>query len=424
MLELIEQWLPSFGLDPYWTNLAARAIFLGAILALSLIADFIARRIVIRTLSRMIQHTRWRWDDTLLQRHVLNRLGHFAPAIVIYLLAPLALQGYDSISRFVTQLVLIYMIVLGLLVLDAALNVVVDIYRSQERSRYIPIRSFVQVIKLVAIFIGVVFIVSIILGKTPLYLLSGLGALTAVLMLVFKDAILGFVAGIQLTANRMVARGDWIEMAKYGADGDVLDVTLTTVKVQNWDKTITTIPTYALISDAFKNWHGMSESGGRRIKRAINIDINTIRLCDDDLLARMEKIHLLQKYLNTKRDDIAANSANNPPDEGSPVNERRLTNVGTYRAYVVEYLRNHPDINQDMTFLVRQLAPTSQGLPLEIYVFCKDKVWANYEAIQADIFDHLLAVITEFDLHVYQQPAGADFRVLLEHKSGLHTDDN
>ncbi len=422
MLELIEQWVPSFGLDPYWTNLAARAIFLGAILVLSLIADFIARRGVMRVLARMIRHTRWNWDDTLLQRHVLNRIGHFAPAIVIYLLVPYALQGYDKASHFFTQLVLIYMIVLGLLVLDAMLNVVVDVYRSRERTRYIPIRSFVQVIKLIVYFIGVVFIVSITLGKTPLYLLSGLGALTAVLMLVFKDAILGFVAGIQLTANRMVSRGDWIEMAKYGADGDVLDVTLTTVKVQNWDKTITTIPTYALISDAFKNWRGMSESDGRRIKRAINIDINSIRMCDDALLSHLGKIHLLKNYLHEKRADIAACSASNTHAEDSPLNARRLTNVGTYRAYIIEYLRNHPMINQDMTFLVRQLAPTSQGLPLEVYVFCKDKDWANYEAIQADIFDHLLAVISEFDLHVYQQPAGSDFRVLVENTTGLQTD--
>ena len=418
MLELIEQWLSPLGLGAPWTNLAARAVFLGFILALSLAADFIARRVILRTLSRLIQRSRWNWDDALLQRKVLKRIGHFAPAVVIYLLAPVALEGYDSASRFVTQLVLIYMIVLGLLVLDAVLNVIVDVYRSQERSRHVPIRSFIQVIKLVAVFIGIVFIVSIILGKTPLYLLSGLGALTAVLMLVFKDAILGFVAGIQLTANRMVARGDWIEMEKYGADGDVLDVTLTTVKVQNWDMTITTIPTYALISDAFKNWRGMAESDGRRIKRAINIDMNSIRLCDDALLGRLVRIHLLTDYIKTKRNEIAAYNNEHSFDEDCLVNGRRLTNVGTYRAYIVAFLRQHPMINQDMTFLVRQLAPTSQGLPLEVYVFSKDKVWANYEAIQADIFDHLLAVIPEFDLHVFQQPAGTDFRLLAGHPSG------
>ena len=307
---------------------------------------------------------------------------------------------------------LIIMIMMGLMVIDAILNVVVDVYRSFERSRDIPIRSFVQVIKLVVLFIGIIFIVSIVLDKTPLYLLSGLGALTAVLMLIFKDAILGFVAGIQLTANRMVARGDWIEMDKYGADGDVLEVTLTTVKVQNWDKTITTIPTYALISDAFKNWRGMTESDGRRIKRAINIDMNTIRLCDEAMLERFGKIQLLGDYLKSKREEIASYNAGQTFDVDDPVNGRRMSNVGTYRAYIIAYLRQHPMINLDMTFLVRQLAPTPEGLPLEIYVFSRDKVWANYEAIQADIFDHLLAVIPEFGLRVYQQPAGSDFRSL------------
>ena len=412
MLQLIAQWLTHTGLDEGWSNLAARGVFTGVILLLGLFADFIARGLVVRSLSSAIRNSRWRWDDALLRRNVLRRISHFAPAIVIYLLAPVALEGYDSASRLVTQFMLIIMIVLGLLVIDAILNAVVDIYRSYGRSRDIPIRSFVQVIKLVAFFIGIIFIVSIVLGKTPLYLLSGLGALTAVLMLIFKDAILGFVAGIQLTANRMVARGDWIEMAKYGADGDVLEVTLTTVKVQNWDKTITTIPTYALISDAFKNWRGMAESDGRRIKRAINIDMNTIRLCDEAMLERFGKIQLLGNYLKTKREEIAAYNASQAFDAEDPVNGRSLTNVGTYRAYIIAYLHQHPMINLDMTFLVRQLAPTPEGLPLEIYVFSRDKVWASYEAIQADIFDHLLAVIPEFGLRVYQQPAGSDFRSL------------
>jgi miniconductance mechanosensitive channel len=418
MLELISQGLSQLGLADSWADLAARGVFIGLILLLGLLADFIARRYVLRALTRVIRQTRWRWDDALLSHNVLRRIAHFAPAIVIYLLAPVALEGYEGAGRFVSQVVLIYMIVLGLLVIDAALNVVVDVYRSYERSRDIPIRSFVQVIKLVAIFIGIIFIVAIVLDKTPLYLLSGLGALTAVLMLIFKDAILGFVAGIQLTANRMVAIGDWIEMAKYGADGDVLEVTLTTVKVQNWDKTITTIPTYALISDAFKNWRGMTESDGRRIKRAINIDMNTIRLCDDAMLARFGRISLLQDYLEAKQADIEAYNAGQASAGESPVNGRHLTNIGTYRAYIVAHLRQHPMINQDMTFLVRQLAPTTHGLPLEVYVFSRDKVWANYEAIQADIFDHLLAVIPEFGLRVYQEPAGSDFRALVSQTSG------
>ena len=292
------------------------------------------------------------------------------------------------------------------------INTVEEIYQSFRASKQIPIKGFIQITKIALYFFTTVFVVSILLNKTPLFLLSGIGALTAVLMLVFKDAILGFVAGIQLSANSMVAHGDWIEMPKYGADGDVLEVTLTTVKVQNWDKTITTIPTYALISESFKNWRGMQQSGGRRIKRAVNIDMNSIRFCDEEMLGRFGKIQYISEYIDTKKAELEAfNSAENV-DNASLANGRRMTNVGTFRAYVQAYLLNHPMINKDMTFLVRQLKPTEFGLPIEIYVFSKDQVWANYEAIQADIFDHILAVLPEFDLRVYQNPTGSDFSAL------------
>jgi miniconductance mechanosensitive channel len=237
-------------------------------------------------------------------------------------------------------------------------------------------------------------------------------------MLIFRDAILGFVAGIQLSANRMVAHGDWIEMPKYGADGDVLEVTLTTVKVQNWDKTITTIPTYALISESFKNWRGMQKSGGRRIKRAVSIDMNSIRFCDEEMLERFGKIQYISDYIDSKKAELEAFNKAENVDNASLANGRRMTNVGTFRAYVKAYLLNHPMINKDMTFLVRQLKPTEFGLPIEVYVFSKDKVWANYEAIQADIFDHILAVVPEFDLRVYQNPTGSDFNALASNARG------
>ena len=231
-------------------------------------------------------------------------------------------------------------------------------------------------------------------------------------MLLYRPAILGFVAGIQLAANKMVSVGDWIEMPKYGADGDVLEVALTTVKVQNWDKTITTIPTYALISESFKNWHGMTASGGRRIKRAVNVDMSSIRFCDVEMLERFEKIQYISEYIEGKKAELEAFNQSENVDHASLANGRRMTNIGTFRAYVEAYLRHHPMINMEMTFLVRQLAPTQYGLPIEIYVFSKDKVWANYEGIQSDIFDHILAVVPEFDLRVYQNPTGADFRLL------------
>jgi miniconductance mechanosensitive channel len=229
-------------------------------------------------------------------------------------------------------------------------------------------------------------------------------------MLVFKDTILGFVASVQLLRNDMVRRGDWIEVPKFGADGDVIDITVATVKVQNWDKTISMVPTYALISESFKNWRGMSESGGRRIKRAIHIDMNSIELCTPKMLDRFERMELITDYVRERRKEIDEHNRKHGVDSNEHVNGRHMTNVGTFRAYVVAYLKQNPKVRQDMTFIVRQLPPEATGLPIEIYVFSSDQVWANYEAIQADIFDHLLAVLPEFGLRVYQYPGGADLR--------------
>ncbi len=236
--------------------------------------------------------------------------------------------------------------------------------------------------------------------------------MTAVLLLIFKDSILGLVAGIQISSNDMVRLGDWVEMPKHGADGDVIDISLTTVKIQNFDKTITTIPTYTMVSDSFKNWRGMSQSAGRRIKRNINIDMRSVKFCDESMLERFASFRHISEYIARKKDELTKFNAENGIDDSVLVNGRRMTNLGTFRAYLEGYLRNHPKINKDMTFLVRQLQPTETGLPIEIYVFCSDKIWANYEAIQADIFDHILAVIPEFDLKVFQNPTGADFEKL------------
>jgi miniconductance mechanosensitive channel len=249
-------------------------------------------------------------------------------------------------------------------------------------------------------------------GKSPAMLLSGLGALSAVMMLIFRDALTGLVAGIQLSANNMLLEGDWLEMPAFGADGDVIEISLTTVKVQNWDKTISTIPTYALITNSFKNWRGMSESGGRRIKRAIHIDMTSVRFSSPEMIEKYRRMQLLRPYIEKKLQEIKAYNAEHQIDESESVNGRRITNLGTFRAYLVAYLRNHPMINQEMTFLVRHLAPTDHGIPIEVYVFSSDKVWANYEAIQADIFDHILAIIPEFGLRVFQQPTGADLQQL------------
>ncbi len=412
MLEWLHGWLQSQGLGSEHADLTVKASIVLAVLLLSLIANIVAKRYFLSGLRLVISKTKTSWDDALLQRKVFNRLAHLAPALVIYALMPDVLSDWPAVASLVGGGVLIYMIAILVLSLDAFLNTVVDIYRTFEISREIPIKGFIQVTKIILYFLAGIFAISVVLNKTPFYFLSGLGALTAVLMFIFKDAILGFIAGIQLTANKMIAHGDWISMPKYGADGDVLEVSLTTVKVQNWDKTITTIPTYALISESFKNWRGMSESGGRRIKRSINIDMNTVTFCDEAMLARFAKIQYISEYIEKTRTELQDFNQSARVDNSSLANGRRMTNIGTFRAYVLAYLRHHPMINLGMTFLVRQLQPSANGLPIEIYVFSKDQAWANYEAIQADIFDHILAVVPEFDLRVFQHPTGGDFQLL------------
>lgn len=412
MLELLQSWLKEVGVAEDLAYYLTRTVAMTGVLVISVIANFVAKRFILSALTQIIAKTRAQWDDAILRHRVFDHLAHLAPGLVIYLLTPLALAGMDPTVAVIRGAALIYLVIVVMLTLDALLNAAEDIYRQQDVSGEIPIKGFVQLLKIVVYFLSTVFVISILLDKTPVYLLSGIGAMTAVLMLIFRDAILGFVAGIQLAANKMVAVGDWIEMPKYGADGDVLEVTLTTVKVQNWDKTITTIPTYALISESFKNWRGMQESGGRRIKRAINIDMGSIRFCNEEMLERFGKVQYIAAYIEHKKRELAEYNHAKSVDNTSLVNGRRMTNVGTFRAYVSAYLENHPQINRNMTFLIRQLSPTEHGLPIEIYVFSQDQVWANYEAIQADIFDHILAVIPEFDLRVYQSPTGNDFQAL------------
>lgn len=414
MLELLQSWLIDSGMGITSAAVLARSVLAAAIILLSALADFVARRLLLNVLTRIIKRTKTTWDNTFLEKKVFNRLSHLAPAIVIILMAPMVLEGYPHWVELLTNLVEIYMIVVALLVIDSFLNAVLDIYRSFPISRRVPIKGFIQALKMVTLFVAAIVVISTVLGQTPVVLLSGFGAFAAVLILVFKDPILGFIAGIQLSVNKMVARGDWIEMPKYNADGDVLDVTLTTVKVQNWDKTISYIPTSALVSNTFRNWRGMSESGGRRIKRAVSIDTGSIKFCDEAMLEKFAKIQYIAKYIAKKKKELAAHNEALQVDDSTLVNGRHLTNVGTFRAYVLAYLKHHPMIHQQMTFLVRQLPLDAHGLPIEIYVFSKDQVWANYEAIQADIFDHILAVVPEFELRVFQNPSGNDFRSLLE----------
>lgn len=416
MVEYVQQWLGGQGLSTTPAHITAIAIGIAVLAIFSLTINFIAKRILLSVVKYIVTRSEIKWDDILLERKVFNQLAHLAPAVILYNVIPLVFEGSPRLIGIGMQVIILYIILVTILALDAFINAVYDISHHHELTKEIPIKGFVQVAKIILYFIGGIFIIAQLLDKSPLFLLSGLGALTAVLLFVFKDVILGFIAGIQLSANKMVMPGDWIEMPKYGADGPVLEIALTTVKVRNWDKTITTIPTYALISDSFKNWRGMQESGGRRIKRAIYLDMNSIRFCDEEMIERFSKIRYIADYIQKKKKELADyNAALEVEDVDTEmlVNRRRLTNIGTFRAYVTGYLKHHPQIRQDMTFIIRQLAPTEHGLPIEIYVFVNDVVWANYEAVQSDIFDHILSIIPEFDLRVYQSPSGADLRNML-----------
>lgn len=404
----IKEWLQYLNLDESAADKLAVVGSLLYLFILALVANFLAKRLIEWVVHPIMKKTAIKLDDLLIEHHVLVHFSHLVPAAVIHFYAPFLFRGETGIMAAIGLAVNTYLIIITLLVIDGLINFFRAIWESGPVGRRYPAKSFAQAAKLVINLIGLIFILSALLGKSPLVLFSGLGAVTAILLLIFKDAILGLVAGFQLSVNNMVMVGDWIEMPARGADGDVIDVSLTTVKVQNWDKTITTIPTYALITDSFKNWRGMSEAGGRRIKRSLNIDMRTIRFADAKLLERFKRIRLLRPYLESKLEEIQKFNEGVAENLDELINGRRLTNVGTFRAYCVAYLRNHPKIHQNMTLLVRQLAPGSQGLPIEIYVFTNDIAWVNYEDIQGDIFDHLLSVLPEFDLSPYQSPSGAD----------------
>lgn len=408
----LESWFATLNFSAGVGGALARIILATAVLVISCAAFYVVRRIVRGVFHRLFLHTRFTWDDRLRKNRLVMRMTLFVPAIIIQLSIPTVLNGYDKAMIVATNVLEIYFIVVIILVLDALINTLHDIYSTLPVSREIPLKVFAQVLKILLYCAGLILVISVLLGQSPIILISGLGALTAVLMLIFKDPILGFTAGIQLITNRMLKNGDWIEMPKYGANGDVEDITLTTVKVRNWDNTITTIPTYALINDSFKNWRGMQESQGRRIMRSIYIDMNSIMFCTPEMLGRFSRINYIADYMQRKFMEVEQHNIQLGDLGSDTVNTRRLTNLGTFRAYATAYLRSHPMINTDMTLMVRQLAPTQHGMPIEIYAFCRDKAWVTYEGVQADIFDHLLAIAGEFDLTIYQYPAGTDIQKL------------
>ena len=408
MLDVIIHWFEPLGLPQQLSLGVAIALAGVAVLFFALLAYLFTRYVIVSGLSKAIMRSDSRRDDLLSRFKVFSRLSHVAPAVVIYALAPSVFERFPAAVYVIETVSLVYLTIMIVLFIDALMSTGLLIYRTFDISRTVPITSFVQVAKLVLYFFGAITVVSLIIGESPLALFAGLGAMTAVLMLVFKDSILGFVAGIQLAANRMVAVGDWIEMPKYSVDGDIIEIGLTTVKIRNFDKTITTIPTQSLINDSFKNWRGMQETGGRRIKRALHIDIGSVKFCDEEMLSRFAKVQYITEYIEAKIAELSKFNAAKGADTSTLVNGRHLTNVGTFRAYIEAYLRAHPKISDRFTFLVRQLKPTEYGLPIEVYVFTTTTNWVEYEGIQSDIFDHLLAAAREFDLRLFQSPSGAD----------------
>lgn len=402
--------LKSYGLTTpnHPTSLIAISL---VILFTVLIVHLILHRIVLRTFVKRAQASSRLWLQIITQNKLFHRLTFTLQGIIFNLQAALLLpRGSDALALASTCAQL-WIMLYALLSFFSLLDVIFELSGKSAVTTQLPLKGIFQSVKLICALVVGIMMVSILIGKSPAILISGLGAMAAVLMLVFKDPILGLVAGIQLSANHMLKLGDWLEMPKYNADGAVTDIGLTTVKVRNWDNTITTIPTYALVSDAFKNWSGMSASGGRRIKRSINLDTTSIHFLSTEEQERLIQARLLKPYIGTRVEEIAA--WNQQEDsEDSVLNRRNLTNIGTFRAYLTEYLRNHPRLRNDMTLMVRQLAPASDGLPLEIYAFTNTVVWLEYEGIQADIFDHIFAVVEEFGLRIHQTPTGSDMRAL------------
>ncbi len=405
---LLNDRLAAWGLAPW----ISRLVLLAGALLLAFVAYGLIRRLGVRAIHSLAGRTRTQWDDVLVERGVFHRLSHLVPALVLHLAAPVIFPE-EGPREMLQRAMLAYMLLAGVFAASALLSALNRIYEgSSAAAAERPIRSYVQVVKISVWILSLILIVAVLTGRSPWALLGGLGAMTAVLMLVFKDSILGLVASIQLTGNDMVRVGDWIEMPQYGADGNVTEILLATVKVRNWDMTITTIPTYRLISDAFKNWRGMSESGVRRMRRYVVLDMNSVRFVDDDMLERFRKIQLLEGYLDETLEKVRQWNEEQGVDASSVVNGRRLTNLGTFRAYLEAYLRSLPYADPSQTLMVHQKPPTEKGLPLQIYLFSKEQRWAYWEALQADIFDHILAIVPEFGLRVVQMPTGADLRSL------------
>ena len=384
-------WLQQLGVAEGGLLVVQRVVVILGILLIAYVLDLICRKVVMPGVRKVTAKTQSTWDDYLLSDEVMTNVCHLIPPIVVYVLIPFAFPYEPNFLSLILKICTIYITVVVMKLICAFLTSLYTISSEHEKLKNHSMKGFYQMLKLIVVCIGVIIIISELISKDPIAILTGLGAGTAILMLVFQDTIKGLVAGIQLTANDMVRPGDWISMPKYGADGDVMEVSLTTVKVRNWDKTITTVPPYALVNDSFQNWRGMFDIGGRRVKRSIHIDMNTVRFCTEEELAHFKQQPWMEGFEETGKEEV---------------------NLYLFRHYLDYYLRHHPKVNQDMIMLVRQLQPTEHGMPIELYFFSANTAWVKYEALQAEVFDHVLAVVHRFGLKVFQSPTGLDLQSL------------
>lgn len=391
MYDNLMTWLQQMGVADTYALWLLRAAVVLVILLVVYVLDRVCRKIIIPIVRKVTSKTQMTWDDQLLSDEVLNNVCHLIPPVVFYALIPVAFPEESEMLELILKVCDIYIVVAAVKLICSFITSLYNISNEHEKLRERSLKGFYQMLKLVVICIGVIIIIATLIDESPVAILTGLGAGAAILMLVFQDTIKGLVAGVQLTVNDMLRPGDWISMPKYGADGDVIEVSLTTVKVRNWDKTITTVPPYALVNDSFQNWRGMFDTGGRRVKRSINIDMHSVRFCTAEELAYYRQQPWMEGFEETREEEV---------------------NLYIFRKYLDHYLRHHPKVNQDMLLLVRQLQPTAQGMPIELYFFSADTMWVNYEALQAEVFDHVLAIVHKFGLRVFQSPTGLDLQNL------------
>lgn len=417
----LEAWLETLwteaGVAEEWAIYLRLLSMLAALFILGAVSFYVTKKVILHYLYVFASKTSFSWDDLLVNNRAFKSLAHIVPAIFVRLLAPAIFADFEQVIPMVLKLTDIYLIVVGMTIFFACLRVAQYALSSHPLFKDKPLVSYFQLLRILLYIVIVIIIFSIVLERSPFYFLSAFGAISAIVLLIFKDTILGLVASVQMSSNDMVRVGDWVEMPKFNADGDVIEINLNTVKVQNWDKTITTIPTYFFISDSFKNWRGMVQSGGRRINRSIFLDAHSVKFVDPDLREELKKYHLIREFVEKRQAEIETWNTEHEVDTSVLINGRRMTNLGVFRHYIDAYLKSHPKISHDMTIMVRQLATNSRGIPMDIYCFTNTTAWLEYESIQSDIFDHLYATATFFELDVFQEPSGKDFSRALNSKA-------